>query len=121
MAATEANPRVTPVHNAVVFCLYLEFDGSLGLESAKNTTEKRRNGPFEFMTLFYLTMAMSHPSSFRVEAGGSVEEARSLGRPQLLAWRVAVFPFEVRCLLLNALWSALPPLPLPPLALLAQQ
>ena len=52
MAATEANPRVTPVHNAVVFCLYLEFDGSLGLESAKNTTEKRRNGPFEFMTLF---------------------------------------------------------------------
>ena len=35
MAATEANPRVTPVHNAVIFCLYLEFDGSLGLESAK--------------------------------------------------------------------------------------
>ena len=66
-------------------------------------------------------MAMSHPGSFRVEAGGSLEEARSLGRPQLLAWRVAVFPFEVRCLLLGALWSALPPLPLPPLALSAQQ
>ena len=30
-----------------------------------------------------------------------------------------MFPFEVRCLLLGALWSALPPLPLPPLALSA--
>ena len=74
-----------------------------------------------FMTLLSAAVAMSHPGSNWVQAGGSVGEDRGLGRPQSLAMRVAVFPFEVRCLLLGALWSALPPLPLPPLALSAQQ
>ena len=74
-----------------------------------------------FMTLLWEAVAMSHPGSNWVQAGESVGEDRGLGRPQSLAMRVAVFPFEVRCLLLGALWSALPPLPLPPLALSAQQ
>ena len=41
MAATEANPRVTPVHKAGVFCLYFGYVRSLGFKSAKNTTEKQ--------------------------------------------------------------------------------
>ena len=40
MAATEANPRVTPVHKAGVFCLYFGYVRSLGFKSSKNTTEK---------------------------------------------------------------------------------
>jgi hypothetical protein len=35
MAATEANPRVTPVHKAGVFCLYFGYVRSLGFKSAK--------------------------------------------------------------------------------------
>lgn len=35
MAATEANPRVTPVHEAGVFCLYFGYFRSLGFKSTK--------------------------------------------------------------------------------------
>ena len=75
---------------------------------------------FQTYVTFLMPMAMSHPSSNWVVGEGSVEEDCGLGRPQSLVWIIAVFPFEVHCLLLNALWSALPPLPLPPLALSAQ-
>jgi hypothetical protein len=40
---------------------------------------------FNFMTLFSTTLAMSHPGSSWVQAGGSVGEDRGLDRPQSLA------------------------------------
>ena len=44
MAATEANPRVTPVHKAGVFCLYFGYVRSLGFKSTK-----KHYGKAEFM------------------------------------------------------------------------
>lgn len=58
------------------------------LQIHKKTLRKSRVyvlSPFNLMTLFLTTLAMSHPGSSWVQAGGSLGEDRGLGRPQSLA------------------------------------